>query len=51
MLKPFIPLRSLHQFALKPDEPEGAEAAAVGLAYGMGWGLLTKTKFGPAFFK
>lgn len=51
MLRPFIALRSLHQFALKPDEPESAEGAAVGLAYGAGWGLLTKTKFGPAFFK
>ena len=23
----------------------------MGLAYGAGWGLLTKTKYGPAFFK
>ena len=51
MLAPFIHLRSLHQFPLKPDEPEGVEAPAVGLAYGVGWGLLTKTRFGPAFFK
>lgn len=51
MLAPAIRLRSLHQFALKPNEPEGREAAAVGLAYGVGWGLLTRTKFGPAFFK
>jgi hypothetical protein len=36
---------------LKPNEPEGTEAAAVGLAYGVGWGLLTRTRFGPAFFK
>jgi CubicO group peptidase (beta-lactamase class C family) len=51
MLTPFVQIRSLHQFALEPDEPEGTEAAAVGLAYGMGWGLLTRTRFGPAFFK
>jgi CubicO group peptidase (beta-lactamase class C family) len=51
MLAPFMRIRTLHQFALKEDEPPGAEAAAVGLAYGMGWGLLTKTAFGPAFFK
>jgi CubicO group peptidase (beta-lactamase class C family) len=51
MLAPVIPIRTLHQFALAPDEPEGEEAKAVGLAYGAGWGLLTRTKFGPAFFK
>ncbi len=51
MLKPFIFLRSQHQFPLKSDEGEGTEAPAVGLAYGVGWGLLTKTRFGPAFFK
>ena len=51
MLKPFIRLRALHQFALTANEPEGREAAAVGLAYGAGWGLLTKTRYGSAFFK
>jgi CubicO group peptidase (beta-lactamase class C family) len=51
MLTPVIPIRTLHQFALAADEPEGEEAQAVGLAYGAGWGLLTRTKFGPAFFK
>ncbi len=51
MFSPFIRIRTLHQFAHKADEGEGAEAKAVGLAYGMGWGLLTKTRFGPAFFK
>lgn len=51
MLAPQIRIRSLHQFALKPNEPEGAEAAKVGLAYGLGWGLLTCTPYGPAFFK
>ena len=48
MLKPFIHIRTLHQFALKADEPLGDE---LGIAYGVGWGLLTKTKYGPAFFK
>ena len=51
MLTPFVQIRTLHQFAQQADEPEGREAAAVSLAYGMGWGLLTKTRFGPAFFK
>jgi CubicO group peptidase (beta-lactamase class C family) len=51
MLFPFLQIRTLHQFAVKANEPEGREAAAVGLAYGAGWGLLTKTPFGPAFFK
>jgi CubicO group peptidase (beta-lactamase class C family) len=51
MLRPYMQIRTLHQFALKPNEGEGKEAAEVELAYGMGWGLLTKTRFGPAFFK
>ena len=48
MLRPIIRIRTLHQFALKADEPNGKQ---VGLAYGVGWGLLTKTKYGSAFFK
>ncbi|MBV8515963.1 MAG: beta-lactamase family protein [Acidobacteria bacterium] len=51
MFEPVIPIRTLHQFALAENEPEGAEAKNVGLAYGLGWGLLTKTTFGTAFFK
>ena len=51
MLKPQVQIRTLHQFAFAANEPEGQEAAQVGLAYGMGWGLLTKTPYGPAFFK
>jgi CubicO group peptidase (beta-lactamase class C family) len=51
MLAPYLPLRSLHEFPLKANEPEGDEARQIGLAYGVGWGLLTKTPYGPAFFK
>jgi CubicO group peptidase (beta-lactamase class C family) len=51
MLMPFIEIRTQHQFGAKPNEPEGEEARKAGLAYGVGWGLLTHTPFGPAFFK
>jgi CubicO group peptidase (beta-lactamase class C family) len=51
MFRAYIPLRSMHQFPLREGEGESSEAAGVGLAYGVGWGLLTHTKFGPAFFK
>lgn len=47
MLTPVIALRSLHQFAIAENEPEVDQ----GIAYGNGWGLLTRTKYGPAFFK
>lgn len=51
MLRPVHHIHTQHQFAIARNEPPGAEADAAGLAYGVGWGLLTKTKFGPAFFK
>ncbi|HEY6413823.1 MAG TPA: serine hydrolase domain-containing protein [Edaphobacter sp.] len=50
MLKPVISIPYQHQFPTLNEE-KGAEGPAVGLAYGTGWGLLTKTKYGPAFFK
>lgn len=51
MLGPVFPIQSLHEFALRANEGEGEEARSVGLAYGVGWGLLTHTRFGSAFFK
>ena len=51
MLRPFLRIESLHQFGVGVNQANGQEAKAVGLAYGVGWGLLTRTKFGPAFFK
>lgn len=51
MLTPVVRIRSQHQFPLQPNETDGSEAEKVGLAYGIGWGLLTHTRFGPAFFK
>ncbi len=50
MLTPVIQIDATHQFPTF-DETKSAEGPAVGLAYGLGWGLLTKTKYGPAFFK
>ena len=50
MLTPAIRIDALHQFPTF-DEAKGTEGPAVGLAYGLGWGLLTHTRFGPAFFK
>jgi CubicO group peptidase (beta-lactamase class C family) len=51
MLTPVLPIRSLHEFPTSANEGDSAEAATTGLAYGVGWGLLTHTQFGPAFFK
>jgi CubicO group peptidase (beta-lactamase class C family) len=51
MLQTVIPIRTLHQFPLTADEPEGKEAKTIGLAYASGWGLLTRTPYGRAFFK
>jgi CubicO group peptidase (beta-lactamase class C family) len=51
MLSPFLKINTLHEFPIKVNEPESEETRRVGLAYGVGWGLLTHTRFGPAFFK
>jgi len=51
MLRPFVMIASLHQFGAGSNGEHGEEAARVGLGYGVGWGLLTRTPFGPAFFK
>lgn len=50
MFTPQIKINAMHQFpTLDPETSE--EGPNVGLSYGLGWGLLTHTKFGPAFFK
>jgi len=52
MLSPQIKLNAVHQFQFGADAlATGPEGPTVGLAYGIGWGLLTHTKFGAAFFK
>jgi len=51
MLTPVLSIRTEHEFGLKEVEGTGVDAAASGLAYGVGWGLLNNTRFGPAFFK
>jgi len=51
MFKPFVQIWTLHEFALKEYEGEGTEPSSVRLAYGVGWGLLNRTRFGPSFSK
>jgi len=50
MLRPQIAITSLHQFPTLSND-KGDEGSRVGLSYGLGWGLLSATKYGPAFFK
>jgi hypothetical protein len=50
MLAPFIQIRSLHQFAVAADEPEGTEGPPSDcLRHGMG--PAHTPRFGPAFFR
>jgi len=51
MLAPTFKIHTEHEFGLTDHEGLGKEGPAVGLAYGVGWGLLTDTRFGSAFFK
>jgi CubicO group peptidase (beta-lactamase class C family) len=51
MLRPQVRITSRAQFGPGADATDGEEARRVGLAYGVGWGLLTRTRYGPAFFK
>jgi CubicO group peptidase (beta-lactamase class C family) len=51
MLRPVLRIDTLHEFAIRANEGKGKEARDVGLSYGVGWGLLTHTRYGPAFFK
>ncbi|HEX4155057.1 MAG TPA: serine hydrolase domain-containing protein [Acidobacteriaceae bacterium] len=50
MFSPQIRINFAHQFPTN-DRTTSSEGPRVGLAYGLGWGLLTRTKFGPAVFK
>ena len=50
MLTPQIAINARQQFPTL-DTATSGEGPKVGLAYGLGWGLLTRTPDGPAFFK
>jgi CubicO group peptidase (beta-lactamase class C family) len=50
MLTPQISINAAHEFPTL-DSTTSEEGPRVGLSYGLGWGLLTHTKYGPAFFK
>ena len=51
MLAPQVRITARTQFGPGSETTDGEEARRVGLAYGIGWGLLTRTPHGSAFFK
>jgi CubicO group peptidase (beta-lactamase class C family) len=51
MFQPVLKIDTIAQFGPGASQENGKEAEGIGLAYGIGWGLLTHTRFGPAFFK
>ena len=54
MTRPQIEIHSLFQFPVAAGPhapPDTDENRVVGLAYGLGWGVLQHTPYGPAYFK
>ncbi len=51
MLKPVIFIDSAHESDFSGHHPNDAEVKPIGFGYAVGWGVITRTKFGPAFFK
>jgi CubicO group peptidase (beta-lactamase class C family) len=51
MLSPQVRIVSQMQNGPRSETTDGEEASRLGLSYGLGWGLLTQTRYGPAFFK